>query len=79
MPAATFRDVGVHLPVFAWRVFGRYALTIVNTDVPSHVLLRLDGTHNSVGVLAVHVVVQVVGAVVATTAVELVNRHNFKS
>jgi hypothetical protein len=48
------------------------SLTIVNTDVVSHVLSRPDGADNGLGMLTVHVEVQMVTAVEAAPAMEFV-------
>jgi hypothetical protein len=56
-------------------VVSRYPLRIVHAYVTYHVFLCLDGADHGVGILAVHVVVQVMGAVEAAAPMEFVG-HN---
>ena len=71
----SFRDVGVNLPHVAGRMVCRDALLIVNTDEPTHVLACHDGTNHALGMLALHVEVQMVAAVEAASPMEFVSFH----
>lgn len=77
-PLEAFRDVGVHLPHVAGCMVCRDALLIVDTDEPTHVLACPDGANHALGMLALHVEVQMVAAIEAASFVELVS-HSFVS
>ena len=71
-----FRNVGVNLPLVAWGMVSRYPLRIVNAHVPAHVFLCPDAAHHGFCIPAIHVVVQVMGAVEAAASMEFVGRFH---